>query len=59
MMKAYANGNSSGTYGSSTRRGQQTIRDNMTRAGASQRQINNALRRAQRNPSGRVTRVNG
>lgn len=56
-MRVFASGNSSGTYGSATKKGQQTIRENMTRAGATNRQINAAQRRAARNPNGKVTRV--
>lgn len=56
-MRVFASGNSSGTYGSATKKGQQIIRENMTRAGATKRQINAAQRRAARNPNGKVTRV--
>lgn len=55
-MRAYAKGNTSGTYGAGTKKGQETIRANMTKAGATNRQINAALKRGAKN-GGKVTRV--
>lgn len=56
-MRVFASGNKSGTYGSATKKGQKTIRDNMTKAGASERQINAAQKRAAKQPNARVTKV--
>ena len=56
-MRAYASGNKSGTYGSGTKKGQATIAANMKKAGATQRQINAAQKRAAKLPNARVTRV--
>ena len=56
-MRAYASGNKSGTYGSGTKKGQATIAANMQKAGATQRQINNALKRAAKLPNAKTTRV--
>ena len=56
-MRAYASGNKSGTYGSGTKKGQATIAANMKKAGATQRQINAAQKRAAKNSNNKVTRV--
>ena len=56
-MKVYAKGNTSGTYGSATKMGQATIAANMKKAGATQRQINAAQRRAAKLPNAKTTRV--
>ena len=56
-MRAYASGNKSGTYGSGTKKGQATIAANMKKAGATQRQINAAQKKAAKNPNNKVTRV--
>ena len=56
-MKVYAKGNSSGTYGSGTKKGQATIAKNMQKAGATQRQINAAQKRAAKLPNAKTTRV--
>ena len=56
-MRAYASGNKSGTYGSATKQGQATIAANMKKAGATQRQINAAQKRAAKLPNAKTTRV--
>lgn len=57
MIRAYAESTSNGrTVGGGTKLGQNTIARNMTRAGATRRQINNAQRRA-RQMNAPVTRV--
>ena len=57
MIRAYAESTSNGrTIGGATKLGQKTIARNMTRAGATKRQISNAQRRA-RQMNGPVTRV--
>ena len=56
-MKAYAKGNTSGVYGSATKKGQATIAANMKKAGASQRQINAAQKRAAKMPNTKTQRV--
>lgn len=57
MIRAYAESTSNGkTVGGGTKLGQTTIAKNMTKAGATKRQINNAQRRA-RQMNAPVTRV--
>lgn len=53
-MRAYAEGN---TAGSGTKTGQNLIARNMKKAGATQRQINAAQKRAAKLPGARTTRV--
>lgn len=57
MIRAYAESTSGGkSVGSGTKLGQETIRKNMTKAGATKKQINAALKRGQK-LNGQVTRV--
>lgn len=57
MIRAYAESTSNGrTVGGGSKLGQNTIARNMTRAGATRRQISNAQRRA-RQMNAPVTRV--
>lgn len=53
-MRAYAEAN---TAGASTKTGNNLIAKNMQKAGKTQRQINNALKRAEKLPNAKVTRV--
>lgn len=57
MIRAYAESTSNGkAVGGGTKLGQNTIARNMTRAGATRRQISNAQRRA-RQTNAPITRV--
>ena len=56
-MRAYASGNKSGIYGTGTKKGQATLAANMKKAGATQRQINAAQKKAAKLPNAKVTRV--
>ena len=53
-MRAYAEAN---TAGSATKAGQNLIARNMKKAGATQRQINAAQKRAAKLPNAKTTRV--
>lgn len=55
VTKAYASNRSGGTRGAASAGGQAQIRANMTRAGATERQIRAAQRRARQLPNARVT----